>query len=281
MTRRVTSREQAEIAVLSEFEGLGEGESRSGQVCPACEGGSSKEASLSVSRRDGVLLYNCHRASCDFRGSLGLAATVGARTPRAEGSAERPYIPVSPVDKATVRFLGERYRVPREILEAAGLGWTGEGTSRYSRRVCFPIFGPDLKERGKSYRSYLPTVVPKAIIQLNDKTAISQCWYKMIRTSPVVVLVEDQMSAIKLAPHFHSIALLGTNLSEAKVDEILDQRPRYERVFLALDNDATAEAVRTQLRWRNRLPNLYILGLQKDIKEMDSQEFKEFLARVT
>lgn len=88
------------------------------------------------------------------------------------------------------------------------------------------------------------------------------------------------MSAIRLAPFFHSIALLGTNLSDTKVEEIQAQEPKYERVFIALDNDATMDSIRTQLRLRSRMPNLFVLGLQKDIKDMDTNEFQEFLKRV-
>lgn len=88
------------------------------------------------------------------------------------------------------------------------------------------------------------------------------------------------MSAIKAAPYIHSVALLGTNLSETKLDEILEQEPKYNRIFLALDNDAVSEAIRTQLRWRNKVPKLYVLALQKDVKNMDEYEFQEFLRRI-
>ena len=86
------------------------------------------------------------------------------------------------------------------------------------------------------------------------------------------------MSAIKVARHHHSLALLGTNLSEAKVDEILTEGYRY--VYLCLDNDATGEAIKLQLKWRNRLKGLYVLGLEKDIKNMNTEEFQNFLGRI-
>lgn len=96
-----------------------------------------------------------------------------------------------------------------------------------------------------------------------------------------MILVEDPVSAIKIAPHYHSAALLGTNLSEAKVEEIRMQVDKYERIYLCLDNDATYEAIKTQLKWRGRLPNLMVLGLQKDVKNMDNDEFDEYLKRIS
>lgn len=88
------------------------------------------------------------------------------------------------------------------------------------------------------------------------------------------------MSAIKTARHSHSIALLGTNLSEAKLLEIMYSGD-YDRVYLALDADATMEAIKTQLKWRERMPALMVLGLHKDVKEMDKKEFSNFLERLT
>lgn len=87
------------------------------------------------------------------------------------------------------------------------------------------------------------------------------------------------MSAIKMAPHMHAIALLGTNLSEAKVDEIRENNPGYEHIILALDNDATHEAIKLQLRWASRLPGMCIQSLPKDIKDMNDDEFTDWLKR--
>src|SRR5690606_20050617 len=118
----------------------------------------------------------------------------------------------------------------------AGLGWVEEGAGKYSRRFSFPIFGPDSKERGAQYRSY-EGARPKSLNSLFFDGAVSSSWYKWVRVSKLLVLVEDQVSAIKIAPHHHSLALLGTNLNEPKIEEILEQEPKYERIYLCLDND--------------------------------------------
>lgn len=76
-----------------------------------------------------------------------------------------------------------------------------------------------------------------------------------------------------------SIALLGTNLSEAKVEEIIATR-KYERIFLCLDNDATSVAIKAVLKWKHKLPQLEVRGLGKDIKDMTDEEFQDFLQAV-
>jgi hypothetical protein len=266
--------------IAAEYSGLGDEETRSGQICPACTGGASKEGSLSVTRRGDLLLFNCFRASCNAGGVVRLSATGGEASPRNEVLRRRVHIPVSRLDEATAKFLACKFGIPRKDIELAELGWTGKGTSIYARRVSYPIYGPDSRKRGTQYRSY-EGKEPKAITRLDSDESIAFCWYKWKRTSKVLILVEDQMSAIKVAPHFHSAALLGTNISDAKVHEMLLQPEQYERIYLCLDNDATYEAVRQQLALRNRLKNLLVLGLPKDIKNMNDIEFKEYLERIS
>lgn len=83
------------------------------------------------------------------------------------------------------------------------------------------------------------------------------------------------MSAIKVAREYHSLALLGTNFSDAKVDEVLAEGYKY--VYLCLDNDATWEAIRLVLHCQKKLKNLRVKGLEKDIKEMNETEFAAFI----
>ena len=122
-------------------------------------------------------------------------------------------------------------------------------------------------------------MTPKSLIKLYDEDTVAQCWYKWKRKSNVLVLVEDQVSAIKIAKYAHSVALMGTNLSEAKLLEIM-YNGDYDRVHLTLDKDAIYEAIKTQLKWRERMPNLMVLGIPQDVKDMDKAEFANFLERI-
>lgn len=266
--------------ILSEYGGLSNEETRSGQICPACAGGPSKEGSLSITRRGNHLLYVCHRATCGTRGVVGIYGQVREDDSRNKRVRKRAHIPVSRLDSAIVKFLSAKHGVPESSIILAELGWTGEGTSSYARRFSFPIFGPNSRKRGTSYRSY-EGKEPKAIVRLDDDEALSLCWYKWKRTSDVLILVEDQMSAIKIAPHHHAAALLGTNLSEAKVHEILLEDKPYKRIYLCLDNDATYEAIKQQLRLSNRLTTMTVKPLEKDIKNMNPEEFKIFLEGIS
>lgn len=121
--------------------------------------------------------------------------------------------------------------------------------------------------------------MPKSIIEMHTEDDPILCWYKFKRASDTVVLVEDQMSALKLAPYVHAVALLGVNLSEAKVNEI--KAGGYKRVILSLDNDAIPVAIRLTLKWKDKLPGLAIFGIAKDIKDMTTEELKDYVGRIT
>lgn len=118
------------------------------------------------------------------------------------------------------------------------------------------------------------------MIQLVDDDAVAAAWYRWRRKSRVLVLVEDQVSAIKLAPYVHALALLGTNLSDAKVAEINAITPAYEHVYISLDNDATGEAIKMQLANRGRIKGLLVAALGKDIKDMTTEEFNTYVQQL-
>lgn len=264
--------------VILEFGGLRDEETHSGQICPACKGGPTKEGSLSVSRRGGVLLWKCHRASCDFHGAHGSTRADGDQGPVPKSNPRGVYVPTTPLNKAYATFLATKYGLTGEAVERAELGWTGDSLGRYGRRISFPIFDPSNRKRGESYRSY-EGAKPKNVITLADADEIAFAWYRWKRSSKILVLVEDQVSAIKLAPHVHAAALLGTHLSQEKIDEI-KSAGKYGHVILSLDQDAVLEAVKLQLKWANQLPGMCIQGIHKDIKDMSNEEFQSYLKRL-
>lgn len=268
--------EQHRNEIALSYSAIGDGETSSGEICPACAGGDSQEKSLSVTRRGNSLLFICHRSSCYLRGavSLGGMPTLG-ETPRSlDRKTSYPRVAAEQLNAATAKFLATRYRIPAESVEFAGLGWTGDANWRYGRRVAMPIYGPNSKERGVSYRSY-EGVAPKTITELKDGSESTASWYKWLRKSDTLIIVEDQISAIKLAPYVHSLALLGTHMNEDLAKEIAAQG--YKTVLICLDNDATYTAIKMQLMWKSTIKGLLVNGLGKDIKDMNDNEFQEYL----
>lgn len=123
------------------------------------------------------------------------------------------------------------------------------------------------------YRSYEAGVKPKSLTRLYSDDALAMAWYRYSRSSKDLIIVEDQASAIKMAPHMDAVALLSTNLSDDKIREIKKQG--YNRIFLCLDRDAVGQAIVYGIRFRTELPALQVRGIKKDIKDMNESEFAE------
>lgn len=82
-----------------------------------------------------------------------------------------------------------------------------------------------------------------------------------------VWLVEDLLSKQRLNQEgITAIALLGTHICDSLIEHLTDN---YSSIYLALDNDATAKA----LRWKYKIGYLFedftVVLLTKDIKDMD------------
>lgn len=112
------------------------------------------------------------------------------------------------------------------------------------------------------------TALPK------DINKIDPSWCKLHFPCPidssVVILVEDIPSANKMNPHFPCVALLGVHLSDAKLEYLLTQG--ISHVIIALDNDATRQAIRIARRFCIQTS---ILPLQKDLKDETEDNLKE------
>lgn len=106
------------------------------------------------------------------------------------------------------------------------------------------------------------------VVSHTEKGAIA--WY-VNRITPGVIIVEDQLSALRASAYLTSVALLGTNLSEERVEEI--RKVAKGQVYLALDNDAIQTAVKYVVKYRSVLP-MRLLRLDKDIKDMQQEELE-------
>lgn len=268
-TRQLTYKE-AVYDVELDHSDLHEGETRAGQMCPLCNGGPDGKATFSVSKRDGVLLFFCHRVSCPFRGTTSRTSRAGEGDRQSRSSSPQYFPPTRELDEESYQLLSDRFGLTRESLGFAGVRRVEGARRNYTGRICFPIYGPDLRERGASYRTYEDGVEPKALVLMREGQ-LKAGWYKFLRRCDTLVIVEDPVSAIKLAPHFHSLALFGTHISDQVADEVV--AGRYKRVWLALDEDATKQSIRQVLRLRRRVGGIKVYPLSVDIKDMSDETF--------
>lgn len=262
--------------VILTYGKLAQGQQLSGKQCPKCKGGSSGEGSLSVGIAGRFLWWRCHRASCEFVGKHSLNNLDPATHDEMRGKFLRAFTRTSLPVKLK-QTLAEQYSVDPETLDAAGWSYT-PAYDNHGPRIIMPIMSPDGRRRGESFRSPIGQV-PKAII--NGELAENMIsWYRWKKYGKILIIVEDIPSAVRTAEAgVDAVALCGTVLSLDRVLEIKEQE--YKSVWLCLDADATAQAIKYAALFRARLPSLRIKALDKDIKDMSPDMFELFIQEVS
>jgi hypothetical protein len=259
----------ARDTLLLQYEGLSDGTSLAGELCPACDGGSTKEGSLSVSKREGLLLWQCHRASCGFAGAASSSGQTYQRTEEQAkdwGAIGRQVArECSMVATQYRELLASKYFITENHISKYGLGWDDR-----SQRLVLPVQDVRSERLGVVLRS-LNGASPKTF-KYTEEGALA--WYINPATTSIII-VEDQLSAIRASDYLTSVALLGTHLNEARISEIRN-RSGGGHVYLALDADAWSKAIDYTIAYRSRL-KLQLLKLTKDIKNHDPEELAALL----
>ena len=274
------------------------------ELCPFCAGGSSREWSFAMERTGSRATYICYRASCGARGSV----SYGGITPTKVNTK-------STVAPNINRFLGDIHRIPVTysqffknkfniqpvLLKEFGVKTTDDG------RVLFPIISPNGGTRGDNVRYYKELTPPKqniykakATIYL-PKDEIAMSWHRLGYMASSVgsthkseliipdfffgtlVVVEDQVSAIKASRMVDAVSLMGTDLNFKKIKEISDEVTKlalYEKVILLLDLDAYNKAIKLLIRTQALLPGITIRRLTRDVKDMTYTELHHLLTGV-
>lgn len=256
-------------------------------LCPCCEGGSSRERSLSITRRSSTeAFFNCFRAKCGLGGGHialyqsddGSVLKARSRKPTTNQVTHN----LTGLDRDVVEFFMSKYH-----MTPAQLAY-GRFRTTFDRRIYMPIFDPNRLNRGGAVRKYKElyqgrrelSSIPKTLNYFTpDSDRICASWYYRLRSrrksSRNLVVVEDIVSATRLTDYVDAVSLMGTALSDDKQKEI--KRQRYSKIYLALDEDATIKALRMKRACSLYLPNLDVLPLSRDFKDMTPEQMEETL----
>ena len=218
-----------QVSVVQKIK-LADGEHKT-LTCPFC-GGRNK---FTLDRFDGVLVWNCFRASCNAKGSLRGRRDITALKNYVSGiPTQRSVKKINPLPAMTVSV--RKHAPAVKYLE--------------------DVNSMDAYESGLIKVRYLPTE-NRVLFYTNDGTgAVGRAldsrlpkWWKYGETSLGItvgsgqhaVLVEDVASACAVSrlEGVVGFALLGTNLT----NQIKKQLVKYDKITLVLDNDASSKAV--------------------------------------
>lgn len=258
----------ARETIALDFGHMHDGETRAGELCPACKGGETGEGSLSVTKREGVLLWQCHRASCGFKGATGSSVRHSGngyhtRVPETRGAVGREILrSAEAVPPEIVQRLLSDYAINRAHISRCEIGWDTD-----TSRLALPVQNLRSERLGVVLRA-LDGRKPKTLNH-TEKDAIA--WYPN-HSAGGVIIVEDQLSAIRASDFLTSVALLGTHLNDERAAEI--RASGLRPVYLALDADAWGKAVKYAVQYRGVFqPQL--LRISKDLKNHTDQELRE------
>lgn len=244
-------------------------------ICPVCEGGSTRERSLSI-RRD--LMYAnvaCFRDSCSLQpfgirigGGAPLDFTgTGERTPARRRRQEQYEGRVLPAPPDWYEWCPSHIRCQL----------TDDG------RIVIPIFDRTGNRRGDSVRQLKPynTDMPKSL-SLYEEEYSGMAWFRPETMydgegSTALVVVEDPLSAMRMAYlGYTGVALMGTGISYTRLRELsAENRP----INLALDADAVLTAVRHARKYSS-ISRLHVHPIYHDVKDMNLQELRNFLGNL-
>ena len=222
-------------------------------MCPRCDGGGSRERSLSV-RQDGigVLKLKCWRASC---GWYGISVTDK------NAKLQSRQIKKPSVYRDETQPLGARLRAKLtldygcSVRNAKEHGWRQSGNA-----LVMAIHDPYGRVRGHVTRTFTK---PKRCYTFK---ATAQPWLDWWVGGDTTVVVEDCISALRLHTlGYSAVALLGTSLTVDQASEIAQFCPG--KIYLALDRDAFDKSLHMAKRHRHVVKMLPVC-LDEDIKNM-------------
>jgi hypothetical protein len=238
--------------------------------CPSCEGTNT----FIANEKDGLILYYCFRASCNLRGKIdhevgidGLKLVYNNRLLPMESPFSIHDWFISPLQNRNCYLFLSRYNLIDFYSKHVNL-------IRYDPKQNRCVFL--LLDKGECYgavgRSLSISNNPRWFVYSRLNGAVFSVPILAPRREDdkgYVILVEDCVSACVASSYFNSIALLGTNIPDESVKYLI----KYDKLYLALDDDATGKAIKLQKQLNYYRPT-FIVPSKKDIKYYSSFELE-------
>lgn len=232
-------------------------------LCPGCQGGRTRERSLTVFPSGVQMVAKCWRSSCPYRSTLG-----GFIAPQVSGPPLRPYegelLSLGPRGCGALR----RYGVADDTI-----GYFGLRRTLFHDVPCiaYPVLSAMGIRRGWHLREYDKDVGGKMRRLFREEHGPAQGFF--VRSYPHAhVLVEDPISALRLWQlGYTAVCLIGNHISD---DRVLEQQQHHAgKWLLALDADAFGQACKYSRQYTFFQP----VRLVKDFKDCTNDEIEERL----
>ena len=242
---------------------LSDGESKSID-CPFCNG----KKKFSISNKEGVVLWNCYKASCKARGAYQKGYCLKGARNRINNLRQ--------ISRKRTRTIPETLSNP--INHPAVMKYLDENGClyAYSNSLIKIRYAPAdnrclfLSENGEgAVGRTMGESIPKWM-SYGDTNLLT------VGTSNHAVIVEDAPSACAVAATemYTGVAILGTNLSTKQKHSL----KQYKSITICLDNDAKKKAINLLRQLRGLVP-CTVRFITKDLKYCQTVEIKAIVGR--
>lgn len=269
-------------------------------VCPMCDGGSSREKSLSVTRNFDSGVYNCYRASCGVKGFIPLNPLALPKI--------REHVPYKPKGWLEAKFDGadlwtpdfkysvfvEKYELDIDIMRLNdfsirnGIQFINKD---YRHHIGTGLWLPLRDFNWQQWGIYTKKVEGYEWLSDNKtwtcKTDDVDFPYYVpggfdYKHDDTVYFVEDPLSAVKVAQlGYLAVGLLGTHFQPNHVLELIKQKIR--RIVWMLDPDTWQNSKQAKaVSLANRIGPIVehrIVCMEKDPKDTPLDELEEICQR--
>ena len=243
-------------------------------ICPFCK--AAHETSLSVTRTDQGLLYNCFRAACGAKGFISsLAGTIPPDTKDIKLKKFKVHEftgELEPLPKHVKDWMFKKYELTEEELNEQGIKFC-----RSENRLFMPVFDYRGEEFGGISKTLTAGVKKFKTINYFTRESNRLSYSRSGRTGEgAIVIVEDILSAIKVSRYKRAVALLGHTLSIPQIKELRNQT---DSIILMLDGDVFHKAVQIKKKFGFYFRNFSVVYLSNglDPKDLESNKLEEII----
>ena len=177
-------------------------------ICPVCWGGRTKEKSFSITRIQTGFLYKCFRASCGKEGIVGATLAHKKKDRVSTGLSKRYMGDFGALPPLVYEEYFKKYDLSVETIQNQGICFATD-----IGRIHFPIYDYRGWIIGENLKAVSKTQKPKNLInKFNDVPLLH--FPLGMDVGKTLVLVEDQVSAIKVSKLYPCASLMGTSVSD-------------------------------------------------------------------
>lgn len=239
--------------------------------CPAC----GKKNTFSVGEESGQRLYHCFHADCTASGRTGFRLTKDVAT--------HPMLLKTKNKPRPDTYVGD-FELPSTFVPITR---SPESVAYLKRVHAYDAYlegRADLRFDFQRNRIAYMITDGRKIVDAAGRTLTGEKpkWWRYGKSGlPFVcgrhssaVIVEDCASACCVSSSITGVALLGTNLLDTHIKVLQN----YDKVFVALDKDATQKALQIVRKLQGIVPTRLMI-LNQDLKDMNDATRERTLAK--